>query len=136
MGQSQGDPVSYRRQSERLTMSLNFGAWRKSNLTAQDAVVLRTSAAAMIARNPTSIVLYRDGSSLTAQTFRVEVDDTVREMEGDDRQVTQQRMVLFGTDERNIARGDRFWLNDSEYEVSEVIRTTGQVQAIGERRNG
>lgn len=87
--------------------------------------------------NPTSITLHRLG---TPQTVRIEYH-AVRGREGDAAtgSVAQQAVTVFGVQghrtvtDTDIRRGDRFVLNDEEYDVVLVTSYPGEVQAVAER---
>lgn len=90
--------------------------------------------------NPTSIVIMRGSTDLTAQTVRIEPVLSAREATGDAGTAAVQRMIVFGIEDHptladtNVAKGDRFVLNSvDEYRVMDVVRYPGEVQATAER---
>lgn len=94
---------------------------------------------------PTSVVLIRNGAALTAQTMRVESDNTATWQEGQLVATSVQKVTLFGIRDHdtladtNIARGDRFSLTDhpgAMFEVLSLLTPPGEVQAICEAREG
>lgn len=94
-----------------------------------------------IQEKPTSIVIKRSNATLTAQTIRLEVSNTVSERQGQSEAVTSvQQAVVFGVRghsdpailDTNIQRGDRFDANGQKYRVLSVIFQRGEVQAVCE----
>lgn len=91
-----------------------------------------------IQADPTIITIIRDAVSQTAQTMRVEFSGTGEEATSDAGRSGRQRVVLFGVinhptvTDTNIERGDRFVINQKQFEVISVITPPGEVQAFCE----
>lgn len=85
-----------------------------------------------------SIVIVRDGTSLAAQTVRVEFSGTGEEQMNATGRSGHQRCVIFGVKnhpsvtDTNIQARDRFVINKVQYEVISVITPPGEVQAFCE----
>jgi hypothetical protein len=123
-------------------VTFNYDAWG-------GATILPSSRAEslwrIISRDPKSIAFYRDGQSLTAQTVRIEHDNTTTMKDTPIGRVNVQGLKIYGVQghdtiaDLDVRTGDRFWLEvgtgqpSSEYEVRQVIRLPGQIQALAER---
>jgi hypothetical protein len=85
---------------------------------------------------PTSITIRRNGTAQTAQTVRIEFDDTATERITDNVSVGLQTLIVFGVrghatvTDTDIKPGDKFIAAKKEYEVLSLIHTTGEIQAI------
>jgi hypothetical protein len=99
----------------------------------------------IISRDPRSIVLTRNGTELAVQTVRIEHDNSTRVVDTPIGRVNVQSVKVYGVvnhetvADTDIQTGDRFWLDagtaqpKSEYEVRQVIRLPGQIQALADR---
>lgn len=91
-----------------------------------------------IVRDPSSVVLVRDGATIAAQTMRVEFSGTGEEGANATGRSGRQRCVLFGVKnhptatDTNIQARDRFAINEKQFEVISVITPPGEVQAFCE----
>jgi len=88
---------------------------------------------------PTSVVLNRAGVAQTAQTMRIEYNNTASNFtDGTLVRTTKQQLTLFGVrshptvTDTNIQKGDRFTINGLQYEVKSLLTPPGEVQAISE----
>lgn len=96
----------------------------------------------IILRDPRSIEVTRNGVEMGAQTVRIENDNTNRDSRADVGRIAVQRLTVYGVTghpsvdvpDTDIEQGDRFWLDNNEYEVRQVNRPPGQVQALADRR--
>jgi hypothetical protein len=92
----------------------------------------------LIQRNPTAITFYRGSAYLAAQTVRVTFDRYQVEVR-EAGEATVRRVVIFGVQghatvtDTDIDVGDRFAIDGQLYEVQDVVRLPGSVQAFGER---
>ena len=89
-----------------------------------------------IQRNPTSVVLRRAGSNLTAQTLRIEAERT--QAQSGDLPIGEKpraRAVVFGiknhptASDTTIVQGDRFVYQNVEYRVVNLSWYPGEIQA-------
>lgn len=88
---------------------------------------------------PTDITIKRTAGTLAAQTVRLEYDESVMEPSSAAGQAAVRRLIVFGIKDHpsesdtNIRRGDRFVYESVEYQVTDTVRTLGEVQAHAER---
>lgn len=93
---------------------------------------------ARIQRKPSSITLVRDGVAQAVQTARVEHDSGTTQADAELSKSTLQRLVVYGVRNHptvatlNILEGDRFILNNRQYEVMAVMVVPGEIQAMCE----
>lgn len=123
-------------------MTFDFGNWMRGSILPSSRV---DSIWRIIQRDPKSITLYRQGVFLADQTVRIEHDNTSRVRDTPIGRVNVQGLKIYGTldhatvPDLDVQVGDRFWLDTgvdqvkSEYEVRQVMRLPGQIQAIAER---
>lgn len=125
-------------------MTLNYGLWGGSTISpaARAEGLWR-----IIQRWPLSLVLSRGGTDLEAQIVRIEHDNSSTVRDSAIGRVSVQGVKLYGIQDHpdpaildtDIQTGDRFWLSggssqpDIEYEVRNVARLPGQIQAWAER---
>jgi hypothetical protein len=118
---------------------VNFNAWRGSHTTAISDADRAVSLWGIIQRDPTSIQFRRDGTLLSAQSVRIESDNIVSEKGNPNGSTAQGNIVVYGiadhptVTDTDMQRDDRFWLDNVEYEITDVVRTPGQVQGMGVR---
>lgn len=114
----------------------SFSNWLTTTLAQQHRA---DDAWQRIQEKPTSVVLKRNGSDLTAQTVRLEMDSTVQRNGSQVADVDMQRIVVFGVKghetvaDTNIQRGDRLVAYSTQWEIDLVVVTFGEVQGIGRR---
>lgn len=120
----------------------NFDNWLASSkfkpATAADKAV---AAWRRIQDKPTSISLNRDGIAQTAQTVRLEYDADAQQDKDETGKSFRRELVVFGVKDHpsmavldtDIKAGDRFAIGVEHFEVSNVIFTTGEIQAIARR---
>lgn len=88
---------------------------------------------------PTDITIKRTAGTLDAQTVRLEYDESVAEPGSVAGQAAVRRVTVFGIrshpteSDTNIRKGDRFVYESTEYQVVDIVRTLGEVQAHAER---
>jgi hypothetical protein len=90
-----------------------------------------------ISDKPTSITLKRGTTTVSAQTVRVEYDESLKTVEGVSASPALRGVVVFGVRDHpdssiadtNIRAKDRFVLGSVEYQVRDVVTTLGEVQA-------
>lgn len=120
-------------------MTLDFNAWMGVNTEAINAAERAASWWVVIQRDPTSIQFRRDGTLLSAQTVRIESDNVITEKGNPNGSTAQGNIVVYGiadhptVTDTDMQRDDRFWLDNVEYEITDVVRTPGQVQGMGVR---
>lgn len=91
-----------------------------------------------ISDKPSSIILVRGDTALSAQPVRVEVSTTASEIRGEAGQSAKREVIVFGVRSHpsvantDIQRGDKFVLNSVQYRVKSVILQTGEIQAVCE----
>ena len=118
----------------------NLNAWLNQGNEAINAESRATDAWNRIQRNPTSVTLVRGQTTLSAQSVRIEFDNTVNnEIKGEGAgQSSIRDAVISGVidhpavTDTDIARGDRFALNGQKYRVVQIIRVPGEIQATVE----
>lgn len=90
---------------------------------------------------PTSVAFKKpDGTTVGAQTVRIEPDTSVSEAESPAGTGPRRKVVVFGVQnhpdgsvsDTDVAEGYRFILNNDEYRIVGLIRTLGEIQAFGE----
>lgn len=95
----------------------------------------------IIQDRPESIAFKKpDGTTLAAQSVRVEVENRASEREDASGRGASRNLIVFGVsghpDEdianTNIARGYRFIRNSREYRVIELVTVIGGIQAVAE----
>ena len=104
-----------------------------------DTAAIPTAGRAVAAWNriqdkPTSVTLKRLG---TAQTVRIEYNNTVGERRSAAGEASVRGLTVFGVKDHpdaavvdtDVRRGDRFVLDNAEYQVIGVIETIGEIQA-------
>jgi len=112
-------------------MSSFFTGWKGS-------ITRPTDAWRRINDKPTEITLKRGSTMLDQQLVRVEYSSSANEQVGENSIPGTLTVTLFGVknhptvSDTDIQRGDRFVLENVEYEVMGVITTTGELQAISE----
>lgn len=110
--------------------------WISSQMTATNRA---TDALARILDKPSSVIIRRGSTNLSAQTVRLEYGSTTSPGEAGVASVNSQRVVIFGIRDHeteadtDIQRADRFTDDDGEWEIDQVILTPGEVQAVGRR---
>jgi hypothetical protein len=78
------------------------------------------------------------GTTLAAQTVRIESDNTVTESEGAAGQGPVRKVIVFGVQNHPIVtdtdmkEGYRFNYGNDQYRIVDVISTLGELQGIGE----
>lgn len=120
-------------------MSMSFGAWfAQSGGFVQTLIPLRAEIQwARILDRPTDVQFVRFGRTLDPQTVRIEMDDTVTELNsGDMGMGTQRKGVIFGIhghpelDDTDITETDTFVMDGIEFTITFVNRhLDGQIQA-------
>lgn len=108
-----------------------------------NAAVRAVRAWQRIQDRPTTITVYRGNpaAAQTAQTVRVEFDNTTAQVIRQAGQAAQQGVILFGvrdhpdTDvlDTDLKKGDRVTLSDGNYQVISVLDLPGEIQARAER---
>jgi hypothetical protein len=87
-----------------------------------------------ISEKPSSIVIKRGTTTLSAQTVRLESSGSSNRV-GSAGTVAVREVVIFGVrghatvTDTNIRRSDRFIYGGEEYQVNDLVLTTGEVQA-------
>ena len=88
---------------------------------------------------PSSIAFKKpDGTTLSAQTVRIESDTSVSEAESASGTGPRRKVIVFGVQnhatvsDTDVAEGYRFILNNDEYRIVGLIRTLGEIQAFAE----
>ena len=118
-------------------MTLDFNAW----LVSGDSTVMSAQQRAVLAwrriqDRPTSIVLRRGTVDLSAQTMRVEYNNTASWVDGTLVRTGKQMLTLFGIRDHptiantDIQRGDRVVINGAQFQVMSVLYPPGEVQAL------
>jgi hypothetical protein len=113
----------------------NLNSWL-SDTAAIDAEHRAVLAWRRILDKPTDITTKRLG---VAQTVRLEYDESVIEPGSAAGEAAVRRVIVFGVKDHptvidtNIRRGDRFVYESVEYQVTDTVRTLGEVQAHAER---
>ena len=117
---------------------VDFNAWRGSRTTSISAADRAVSLWGIIQRDPTSLVIERGGTELDPQDVRIEVDNTVpSDTALPTQKLTTVKCVVYGVKDHpatdvvdtDIEVRDRFWLNDMQFEVRNVLLLPGQIQA-------
>lgn len=93
-----------------------------------------------ISEKPTTITLKRGAATLDPQTMRVENSEASSMQRGNAGTGTLRDVVLFGVrnhpdvtvEDTDVQAKDRFVLNNIEYQVMDIVRTLGEVQARAE----
>jgi hypothetical protein len=127
-------------------MTVSFDLWMSEsgdlsgNATSTEGA--RAAAAwRRIQDKPTSVTFRKtNGTALSAQSVRLEWDDTATEAQSAAGVAPVRKLVIFGVKghpdesivDTNIAEGYRFVFQDDEFRVMDVIYTIGEVQAIAE----
>lgn len=112
--------------------------WLTDSIAPVNTASRAASAWRLIQRSPQTLILRRNGSDLSAQTVRVEVNNPVNS--GRDGQLAMQQVVIFGVRahsdptvvDSDLQRGDRFVLHDKTWTIDIVNRLPGAIQAIAE----
>lgn len=93
-----------------------------------------------IQRDPSSIDIVRNATTLAAQTVRLEFDNTNAPADSEHGRGSRRTLTVFGVRnhptvaDTDIEESDRFSVNGSIYRVSDVNSVVpGEVQAICER---
>lgn len=90
----------------------------------------------IIQRNATSITIYRDSSTLAAQTVRITRDDDMRRQDGERGRMVERDCVVHGIRQHptvadtDIEVNDRFAIGETGYEVFAIAELPGGVQAL------
>lgn len=116
----------------------DFGAWLDN-----DAAIASGRRAALAWRRiqdkPTSLTFRKpDGTTLAAQTVRVEYDNSVSEPQSEAGPGATRKLVIFGVrnhdtvTDTDVKSGYRFVLNGKAHTVIDVVETIGEVQATAE----
>jgi len=121
---------------------VNINAWLGQGNEAISATNRAVDAWNRIQRNPSVILLVRGktATSLPAQSVRIEFDNTVsRDIDGEGAGKSSARGAkLFGVKDHptvtdtDIARGDKFSLNEQKYRIVQIIAVPGEIQATAE----
>ena len=99
----------------------------------------------LILRDPTSVVIDRDGANLPAQTVKLTRDDGAIKWVGGDSAVgksAKRDMVIFGIKDHSVETdtdlktGDRFAIGKTRYEISDVVEVPGGIQAGAQQMQG
>lgn len=91
-----------------------------------------------ISDRPTSITIHRRGSTLVAQTVRLEWDNTASFNQGQVVVRGVQRVTVFGIKDHatlsdtDIEKSDQFAIGSVKYDVISVMLPPGEVQAVCE----
>lgn len=96
----------------------------------------------MIRDKPTTIVVVRERAELNEQIVRIERYSIAREDTYENMTGTVQRAIVFGVKnhpditvlDTDLQRSDRFRVENSIFEVVEIIVTSGAIQAVCEVR--
>lgn len=119
---------------------MNFNAW----LTETEAIDEEPRAVRAwnhINDKPTSVAFRKpDGTTLDAQTVRLESDNSASESEAVSGAAPVRKLVIFGVAnhpdsgvaDTDIGEGYRFVHQNDAYRVVDVIETLGEVQGIAE----
>lgn len=124
-------------------MMVNFNAWMAGNNFPYTSITSGRAVDAWrrISDKPTSITVKRGTSLLSAQTVRIEYDSGVQEVETPAGEKSVQKLIVFGVKDHpavtntDLQRGDRFVLNNLEFEVMAIVYQTGEIQAQAEARS-
>ena len=117
---------------------VNFNAWRSSHKTSINPADRAVSMEVIAHRDLVSIVIERGdpAEELEAQTVRIEFDDTPPQQPTVPvTNLRVSRCIVYGVVDHptepntDIQESDRFWRNGKQYEVKQIIRVPGQVQA-------
>lgn len=121
----------------------NFNAWL--GVTADVNSSRAEDAWRRIQQKPTSITIIRtatpsSSTTLDAQTVRLEYDNDANDVNSTGAGKSASRpLTVFGVKDHpvepdtNIQRGDRFKVNSEVYIVTDVIFTSGEIQAKAQR---
>lgn len=120
----------------------NLGSWLADNrfgpITAMDRAVL---AWRRIQDRAVSIVVYRAGVAQAAQTVRIEYEtrNSANEAQTDMSEASKRQMMVFGIVDHptltatSLVNGDRFVHEGHNYEIMDVVKLPGEIQARAER---
>lgn len=88
---------------------------------------------------PASVVFRKpDGTDLTAQTVRIESDNSVTESEGTAGRGPVRKVIVFGVKghptvtDTDMKEGYRFNYSSDQYRIMDTILTLGEVQGVAE----
>ena len=110
----------------------DVNAWLGNPMTIDRNATRASAAWQRISDKPTSVVFTRGAVDLSAQTVRVEFNSGGSDATGPVSDGGVQGVVVFGVKDHpleadtDMQRGDRFWHDDQEYEITVVINLTGQ----------
>lgn len=125
-------------------MTINFGGWLglSGDLAALPMASEEERAALAYARildKPSSVAFKTPaGTVLTAQTVRLESDNSASQSESEAGRAPRRKLIIFGVrnhatvTDTNMAEGYRFVSGGDEYKVVDIIETLGEVQGIAE----
>ena len=116
----------------------DFTSWRPgmSITNAADRAVMTWW---MIQNNSISLVLYRAGVEQSAQTVRLEFDNTTVQDTGEAGMTTRRDVTIFGVKDHptvsdtDIESGDQFAIGTDRFEVDDVLSLPGEIQARARR---
>ena len=121
----------------------DFAAWLTTSDSALRPATNEAERAALawqrINDKPSSVTFRTNaGTDLTAQTVRVESDNTASDTIAAAGKAARRGLIVFGVrnhdtvTDTDMAAGYRFVFNSGEYRISSVITTLGEVQGIAE----
>ncbi len=98
----------------------------------------------MILRDPTQIVINREGVELDAQTVKLTFNSDAKWVGGDADigKSANRDVVMFGVaghsceDDTDLLTGDRFAIGFTRYEIRDVVTMPGGIQARCEQMQG
>jgi hypothetical protein len=118
----------------------NRGAWLRDTPAIERTAPRAVSAWKRINDRPSSVVFNRGGVALTTQTVRVEENSGGPESTSPVAVSGVQGVVIYGVmdhpdgsiPDTDMERGDRFWIDGKQYEITGIVKTFGEIQAFGE----
>lgn len=125
-------------------MTIDFGGWLgvSGDLSALPTATEEERAALAYARildKPSSVAFKTPaGTVLTAQTVRLESDNSASLAESEAGRAPRRKLIIFGVrnhatvTDTDMAEGYRFVSGNDEYKVVDIIETLGEVQGIAE----
>lgn len=117
----------------------NFNNWLTSNIDVVDPEQRAVLCWRRIQDRPTSVQFKRDATLLDAQTVRIEYGETANFVRNDVSGASTRDVWVIGVEDHptvadtNVKAGDRFTIGRLSYQVRDVIKVPGEVQARCER---
>lgn len=118
---------------------VDLSAWLADNADAPVASERAVDAWRRINDKPTSITVNRDGTTLSAQTVRIEYSESERIVTGEANGMSAIRdVVIFGVKghptvaNTDLKYGDLFTYDGQIFQVLFPISTIGEIQAVAE----